>query len=88
MSAASSDKRRWARLHRASRRGMLELDLFLVPFSRERAPALSEDELRAYERLLSREDWELFDWLLGAAPVDDAQLAPMVALLRDWRRER
>ena len=81
------DKPRKARMHRASRRGMLELDLFLVPFSQERAATLAEVELEAYERLLLREDWELFDWLLGGDRPEDPTLANIVDLLRDWRRD-
>ncbi len=46
-----------------SRRGMLELELKLVPFVRDHYRTLSEAEQRAYEALLAEEDWQLFDWL-------------------------
>lgn len=56
-----------------SRRGMLELELKLVPFVRDEYRALSEEAASAYERLLAEEDWQIFDWLQGRdVPEDDA----------------
>ena len=48
-----------------SRRGMLELELKLVPFVRDHFHELSEAEQAAYEALLGEEDWQLFDWVQG-----------------------
>ena len=47
-----------------SRRGMLELDLLLLPFARERVPALSPGQQQNYIRLLEEEDQDLFAWLV------------------------
>lgn len=47
-----------------SRRGMLELDLLLVPYAKERLPSLSPEDQHAYIELLSEEDTDLFTWLL------------------------
>ena len=48
-----------------SRRGMLELELKLVPFVRDEFNSLDEVEQAAYEAMLAEEDWQLFDWLQG-----------------------
>ena len=55
-----------------SRRGMLELELKLVPFVRDHFDNLSDAEQFAYEALLEEEDWQLFDWLQGREVPDDA----------------
>lgn len=51
-----------------SRRGMLELDLLLVPFTREVYGTLGAGERERYRELLGFEDQELFGWLLGSEP--------------------
>ena len=48
-----------------SRRGMLELDLYLVPFADREYLGLSAAERRSYRALLDRADWEILDWLQG-----------------------
>ena len=47
-----------------SRRGMKELDLFLVNFTENHYESLSTDQKLVYERLLQEEDQSLWDWLL------------------------
>ncbi|MGE0625447.1 MAG: succinate dehydrogenase assembly factor 2 [Pseudomonadales bacterium] len=64
-----------ARLARArwrSRRGLLELELLLTPFARERLPSLPTRQLEAYERLLGCDDLDVHAWLLAreAPPAD------------------
>lgn len=59
-----------------SRRGMLELELKLVPFVRDHFRDLAEDEKAAYEAILAEEDWQIFDWLQQrAVPEDPLTLA-------------
>ena len=59
------------RMRWASRRGMLELDLILLPFAENFYPGLSADDKKCYELLLSCEDQDLLAWLLrGEVPVD------------------
>ena len=64
-----------------SRRGMLELDLILVPFVEEHLRGLAEDDQRRYEWLLEQEDTDLFRWLLRAESPADPDTARMVALI-------
>ena len=54
-----------------SRRGMLELELKLVPFVRDCFDQLSADEQAAYEAMLGEEDWQLFDWVQGREIPED-----------------
>ena len=61
-----------------SRRGMLELDVLLEPFTREALVNLSEAEQQAYVRLLECEDPELFSWFMSGARPEDRQLSAMV----------
>lgn len=67
------------RLYWHSRRGMLELDLILVPFLEECFGGLTEQERQRYEYLLTQEDQDLFRWFLGREVPDDPELAAIVA---------
>jgi len=52
-----------------SRRGMLELDLLLVPFVNEVFDTLSKSEKLSYLALIDEEDQDIFAWLVvGSAP--------------------
>ncbi|MEM7079879.1 MAG: succinate dehydrogenase assembly factor 2 [Pseudomonadota bacterium] len=68
-----------------SRRGMLELELKLVPFVRDHFAALSADEQHCYECLLGEEDWQIFDWLQGREVPEDVQTAALVEKIRASR---
>lgn len=75
------------RVYWHSRRGMLELDLVLMPFAEKVYPQLTAADRAAYKRLLECEDPELFGWLLGHGTTDDEQLAGIIArILRYARR--
>ena len=64
-----------------SRRGMLELDLLLVPFTLEVYAGLSAEDRSRYRQLLDSEDQDLFAWLMrretaaGWQPIIDRILA-------------
>lgn len=62
----------------ASRRGMLELDLVLEPFVRDRYPGLDDRDKRLYRALMERQDQELFAWFLKKEVPDDSGLAKLV----------
>ena len=73
---ASSDK--YKCLQWRSRRGMLELDVLLEPFTREVFCSLSTADQDAYIRLLECEDPDLFSWFMSAQRPDDLALARLV----------
>ena len=64
-----------------SRRGMLELDVVLIPFSEDGFRQLSEEDQRSYAKLLDRDDPELLQWLSRQAVPADAELARVVELI-------
>ena len=66
------------RIYWACRRGMLELDLVMVPFYEQRFRSLSEVDQQRFINLLECEDTELFQWFLGKGEPDDPELASIV----------
>lgn len=66
------------RINWACRRGMLELDLVMVPYVERRFASLSEADQQRFIRLLECEDTELFQWFLGKGEPADPDLALIV----------
>ena len=64
----TDDAAKLQRLYWRSRRGMLELDLLLVPFTLEAYPTLPAAQQRRYRKLLGSEDQDLFAWLVKREP--------------------
>lgn len=69
------------RIYWHSRRGMLELDLILMPFVEKHYPSLSDADKQAYVNLLACEDQDLFSWFLQHKQPADTELARMVQLV-------
>ncbi len=55
-----------ARIRYRSHRGMLELDLILVPFSQQLSK-LTHAELIQMDELLEEQDPDLHEWLMGVS---------------------
>lgn len=66
-----------------SRRGMLELDVLLVPFLNEVYKTLSEEDQLRYKRLLDCEDPDLFSWFMRNSVPQDPDHAYMVNMILD-----
>lgn len=62
-----------------SRRGMLELDLLLVPFTTELFANLSVQDQMLYVKFLEQEDQDLFKWLMGREEPVDARFNTIIA---------
>jgi len=75
------------RLFWASRRGMLELDLVLLPFLEKIYPTLEQEDKERYWRLLDSEDQDMFGWFLRRENPDDPDLLKIVQIIRDTRSE-
>ncbi|HBC58648.1 MAG TPA: hypothetical protein DCZ03_15925 [Gammaproteobacteria bacterium] len=58
----------FARIRWACRRGMLELDLFLLPFFENDYQNLDKHKQQTFIQLLSCDDPDLFVWLMGKSP--------------------
>lgn len=69
------------RLFWHSRRGMLELDLLLVPFLEEAYDDLADDDKARYRHLLTCEDTELYTWFMQRGRPDDPELGRIVDLI-------
>lgn len=63
------------------KRGMLELDLILQPFVKERFDDLSPSLKADFVALLEVEDPTLYAWLLGHEPVIEPRFKEIVAIL-------
>lgn len=74
------------RLQWRSRRGMLELDVLLEPFTRNAFCSLSDSEKQAYSRLLECEDPDLFSWFLSDQKPADMALVDMIEKVLDHCR--
>lgn len=70
------------RLIWASRRGMLELDLVLVPFVENVYPTLDESDRQRFHELLRCEDQDLFSWFLRKSDPDHPDLLRIVEIIR------
>ncbi|TVZ38493.1 antitoxin CptB [Alteromonadaceae bacterium 2753L.S.0a.02] len=71
------------RLRWASRRGMLELDLILLPFLENHFANLASEDQLLFEQLLSCEDQDMFNWFLQKGQPDTPELQRIVQLVRD-----
>jgi len=75
-----------ARIRWACRRGMLELDLFLMRFLDETFETLSDEDKQRFINLLGQEDPEIFSWLMGQQIPSDPELQLIVNKIRQHGR--
>ncbi len=73
LSEADLNRLRWR-----SRRGMLELDLLLLPYFDEVFRDLSEAKQEVFIRLLEQDDPDLLQWFSQKGRSDDEELANLV----------
>ena len=71
------------RLRWATRRGMLELDLILLPFLEKVFPSLGEPEQQLFEKLLECEDQDMFNWFLHKGEPEESDIKAIVDIIRD-----
>ncbi|WP_423895618.1 succinate dehydrogenase assembly factor 2 [Candidatus Pelagadaptatus aseana] len=71
------------RMFWASRRGMLELDLVLLPFLENVYESLEQEDKERYWALLDSEDQDLFAWFLKRTDPEDPELLKIVKIIRD-----
>jgi antitoxin CptB len=70
------------RLFWSSRRGMLELDLVLMPFLENVYPTLAQEDKERYWQLLECEDQDMFGWFMRREDPEDIQLKRIVEIVR------
>lgn len=83
-----SDELEAKRVRWHSRRGMLELDVLLVPFAERIYPGLAAPDQALYRQLLECEDPDMFTWFMEHQTPPDAGLARMVAMVLEHARNR
>ncbi len=71
------------RLYWHSRRGMLELDVLLVPFLEEVYSDLAPDDQDRYRCLLESEDQDMFGWFMQRNEPEDPDLQRIVRIILD-----
>ncbi|WP_130831550.1 FAD assembly factor SdhE [[Erwinia] mediterraneensis] len=77
-----------SRIHWACRRGMLELDIAIMPFFEYEYDTLSDNDKRVFIALLQSDDPDLFNWLMDHGEPADPELKRMVKLIQQRNRER
>ncbi|MBA1249272.1 succinate dehydrogenase assembly factor 2 [Pseudomonas luteola] len=78
-----TDETELKRLFWHSRRGMLELDVLLVPFVQEVYPSLSQQDQDRYKKLLDCEDQDMFVWFMQRGEPKDPDLKYIVRMILD-----
>ena len=69
------------RLRRHCRRGMLDLDVLLIPFLEGPFRELALEDQQLFERLIAGEDQDLFSWFMRSAVPDDLQFRRIVDMI-------
>lgn len=73
------------RIRWACRRGMLELDLFLVPFFENCYADLTSEEKKTFQQLLTHHDPDLHQYLTTEQKPDNKNEAALVDKIRTFR---
>ncbi|MEH6469823.1 MAG: succinate dehydrogenase assembly factor 2 [Halopseudomonas sp.] len=69
------------RLRWHCRRGMLELDVLLVPFLEDRFRSLAYEDQQRFEKLIAGEDQDIFSWVMRTVIPDDPDLKRIVDII-------
>ena len=68
-----------------SRRGMKELDLFLLPFFDAKFDLLDNYSKNAYLSLLDEADPDIYNWLMSYSQPENSSLQNIVKKIREFR---
>jgi antitoxin CptB len=74
--------------YRAWHRGFKEADLVLGPYADEHAARMSEAALTEFEFLLTAQDQDLYDWILGRSPPEPEYDGPVLRAIMASVKER
>jgi len=76
------DMRRRRCLFRARHRGTKEMDWLLGRFAEARLSNPGAADIAFWEHLVLVSDPQLYDWIMGAAPVEDARTRAEIEAIR------
>ena len=82
-----NDAKHHARIRWRCHRGMLELDLLLLPFFDNHFDKLSQTQQQQFEKLLQQQDPPLFAALMGHEVIAEPELETIVATIRAYHRD-
>ncbi|AKE52579.1 FAD assembly factor SdhE [Kangiella geojedonensis] len=71
------------KLQWASRRGMLELDVVLLPYLEQKGADFSSSELAQYQQFLEETDPDLYAWIMGFETPKD-EYAELVGSIKQF----
>lgn len=71
-----------AKIYWGCYRGMLELDLLLIPFFEQHYDALSDQDKLLFQQLLETPDPQLFAWLMGHESTENADFARLIKQIK------
>ncbi|PKH25281.1 FAD assembly factor SdhE [Enterobacterales bacterium CwR94] len=77
-----------ARIQWACRRGMLELDVTIMPFFKHEYDSLTSDDKHLFIRLLEHPDPDLFNWLMNKGEPVDVELQRIIQLIQQRNQAR
>lgn len=83
MSELTPDQIELKRLRWRCRRGMRELDRLFDRYLDTRWVAASDEERGLFLRILDTEDDKLWRWFMGYEDCPDAELVPLLIVIRD-----
>lgn len=72
------------RLRWGCRRGMLELDLLLLPFFEKQFDLLSKQQQQDFEELLGETDQDIYAWILNFQNCENPKLADILTQIRHY----
>lgn len=81
MDALEKENEDIRRLTWHSRRGMLELDVILLPFTETEYRGLSAEDKVQYRRMIDCEDQDLFNWFMEKSPCPDPEIQRIIQLV-------
>ena len=84
-SSGGLDHRRKRLLFRCWHRGTREMDLIMGRFADTALPAMSAEDLDAFERLSDCRDDDLYAWVTGERPVPPDHDTALFRSLRDFQ---
>ncbi len=65
------------------RRGMLELDVILIPFLEQHYSQLNQQNQHHFAQLLAEADPDLYTWIMGYGKSNNLKLQGIVEVIRD-----
>lgn len=88
MNEKKSGHIQYQKLKWACRRGMLELDLFLLPFLEQAFTQLDREEQDVFVALLSLQDPVIYAWLLGHETPDEEKFSKLIIKIKENAKKK